>query len=433
MFKNRIAIDEKLDYMKPDLAACNAALECCCYELRSVSDAEKVDKSIGYGIISTCINLGLSDKAHSILDEMNAQGGSVGHRTAEATQLVMDISNAGLQLDSGMYDAPIEASMTSQDFQSAFTLFRDTRDARIPNLKGSYLTIMTCLMENQRPELMAAFFDEVVEDPCIEVKTHDWNSIIHAFCDGQEGIKFDRTLVDAFLYALVKGGFFDAVMQVVEKSQEMRIFVDKWRYKQAFMEKHKKLKVSKLRKRSFRKMEALIAFKNWAVWNPVESREVLTPKANVVTSPSYVSLCTGFGCGHPYFARYIKCNAGVLQFSTGTGIDTVSSIDYPTSTIVAVDPFMSTCSSMQNSGSFSLDRASPFTLTGSRVCSGLYSCKGVTGIGLAEDAPTATCCVYDSLMGVGSACKNCETSGGLCGFSVLDQSFTHFLVFAEIV
>ena len=309
--------------MKPDLAACNAALECCCYELKSVSDAEKVvetmsvlgvrpdessfgflsylyalkgleekideleslviefgfsnkkvfyssliggyvksgkidlvsatvlrslregdgkyldfsdqtycevvkgylqngvikslasliieaqnlessmvevDKSIGYGIISACINLGLSDKAHSILDEMNAQGGSVGlgvyvpilkayckeHRTAEATQLVMDISSSGLQLNAGMYDALIEASMTSQDFQSAFTLFRDMRDARLLDLKGSYLTVMTGLMENQRPELMAAFVDEVVEDPRIEVKTHDWNSIIHAFCKAEQ-------------------------------------------------------------------------------------------------------------------------------------------------------------------------------------------------------------------------------------------------------
>ncbi|XWS23095.1 hypothetical protein CRYUN_Cryun29cG0092000 [Craigia yunnanensis] len=423
MFKNKIAIDEKLNYMKPDLAACNAALEYCCYELKSVSDAEKVvetmsvlgvrpdesryvksgkidlvsatvllslregngkdldfsretycevvkgylqngviksltsliieaqklessmvevDKSIGRGIISACINLGFSDKAHSILDEMNAQGGSVGlgvyvpilkayckeHRTAEATQLIMDINSSGHQLDAVMYDALIESSMSSQDFQSAFTLFRDMRDARIPDLKGSYLTIMTGLMENQRPELMAAFVDEVVEDPRIEVKTLDWNSIIHAFW-----------------------GFFDAVLQVVEKSQEMKIFVDKW-------------------------------------------------------------------------------SAGALQLSTGAGIYTVSSIDYPTSTIVVADPLMSTCSSMQNSGSFSLDRASPFTLTGanifvllgcsttspvfdpsedlcdtgsgSRVCSGLYSCKGVNGIGLPQNAPTSTCCVYDSLMGVGS-------------------------------
>ncbi|KDP41302.1 hypothetical protein JCGZ_15709 [Jatropha curcas] len=456
----RIAIDEKLDFMKPDLAACNVALEGCCCELESVSDAENVietmsvlgikpdelsfgflaylyalkglkekiielkvlmdgfgllnkrlfysyliggyvksgnlesisatilcslreedrensnfseetycevvrgflkdgslkglahliieaqkmetvnnviDKSIGFGIINACVNLGLSDKAHSILDEMDAQGISVGlgvyvpilkayckeNRTAEATQLVMEISNTGLQLDAGSYNSLIEASMTGQDFQSAFTLFRDMREVRIPDLKESYLTIMTGLMESKRPELMAAFLDEVVEDPRVEVKTHDWNSIIHAFCksgrledakrtfrrmnflqfepndqtylslingyvaaekyfsvlmlwhevkrkvssDKDKGIKFDPNLVDAFLYALVKGGFFDAVMQVVEKSQEMKIFVDKWKYKQAFMETHKKLKVSKLRKRNFRKMEALIAFKNWAGLN----------------------------------------------------------------------------------------------------------------------------------------------------------------------
>ncbi|GLT66083.1 hypothetical protein SLA2020_384730 [Shorea laevis] len=301
------------------------------------SSATAADRSVGYRIVSACVDLGLSDKAHSILDEMNAQGSSVGlgvyvpilkayskeHRTAEATQLVMDISNSGLQLDAESYDSLIEAAMTCQDFQSAFTLFRDMRDARLPDLKGSYLTIMTGLMENHRPELMAAFLDEVVEDPRIEVKTHDWNSIIHAFCkagrledarrtfrrmvflqfapnaqtylsmingyvtaekyfsvlmlwnevkrkitvDGEKGIKLDHNLVDAFLYALVKGGFFDAVMQVVEKSQEMKIFVDKWRYKQAFMENHKKLKVAKLRKRNFRKMEALIAFKNWAGLN----------------------------------------------------------------------------------------------------------------------------------------------------------------------
>lgn len=451
----RIAFDEKVDFMKPDLVACNAALECYCREVESVVDAEKVvqtmsvlgvrpdeisfgllaylyavkgltekvvelevvigrlgisdkrvyihnlicgylksanfesvsdtilrglkegdaqgfsqetcnevvkgfsrngnhkslanliiecqklepssvavERSFGYGVITACINLGLLEKAHGILDEMNAQGASVGlgvyvpilkayckeQRTAEAAQLVTEICSLGLQLDVGSYDALIESSMSCQDFQSAFSLFRDMREARIHDLKGSYLTIMTGLTEHHRPELMAAFLDEVVEDPRIEVGTHDWNSIIHAFCkagrledarrtfrrmiflqfepneqtylslingyvtlekyfsvlmlwnevkrkisaEGEKRFKLDNSLVDAFLYALVKGGFFDAVMQVVEKSQEMKIFVDKWRYKQAFMETHKKLKVSKLRKRNFRKMEALIAFRNWA-------------------------------------------------------------------------------------------------------------------------------------------------------------------------
>ncbi|KAG1341961.1 pentatricopeptide repeat-containing protein [Cocos nucifera] len=308
-----------------------AALIIEAQELESSQRLVGVDSSVGFGIINACVGLGLLNKAHNILDEMNARGASVGlgvyssilkayckeQRTAEAAQLVTEISSSGLQLDASSYDALIDASMSAQDFQSAFSLFRDMREARLPELKTSYLTMMTGLMENHRPELMAAFLDSVVEDPRIEIATHDWNSIIHAFCKvgrfedarrtyrrmlflrfepnnqtylslingyvsaekyysvlilwtevRRKGvINFDHDLVDAFLFALVKGGFFDAAMQVVEKAQELKIFVDKWRHKQAFMEKHKKLKVAKLRKRNFRKMEALIAFKNWAGLN----------------------------------------------------------------------------------------------------------------------------------------------------------------------
>lgn len=152
---------------------------------------------------------------------------------------------------------------------------------------------------------------------------------------------------------------------------------------------------------------------------------------------------------------------------------------------------------MHNSGSFTLDRASPFTImpdnifvlvgcsstspvfdrnadfcdtgSGLNVCRGLYSCKGVTGIGLEPKAAISTCCVYDppisiansgygldlpklqcssysAIYGFGGnegdpmkwqygislqyndsyysdACKNCEDSGGFCGFSGSDESF----------
>ncbi|XP_074274795.1 pentatricopeptide repeat-containing protein At1g69290 [Silene latifolia] len=458
----RVAIDEKLEFMKPDLNACNAALEGCCFELESVKEAERVielmsgfgvrpdkasfgflgylyalkglegkvveleglmgglglgledksgflsnlirgyvkagslesvskiilrslrdgdgegvkfssetycevvngflkhetvrdlsalvveaqllesesvvvEESVGFGVVNACVELRMLDKAHSIMDEMTARGAVIGlgvylsilrayckeQRTAEAAQLVAQIKNSGFELDTNCYDSLIEASMSSQDFQSAFSMFRDMRDARISELKGSYITIMTGLTENNRPELMAAFLDEVVEDPRIEVGTHDWNSIIHAFCkagrmdDAQrtfrrmvflhyepneqtylslingyvsavkyfnvlllwndvkkhmaasysKGFKLNHSLTDAILYALVKGGFFDAVMEVVDISQGMKIFVDKWRYKQAFMETHKKLKIAKLRRKNVRKMEALIAFKNWAGLN----------------------------------------------------------------------------------------------------------------------------------------------------------------------
>ncbi|KAL0363842.1 UNVERIFIED_CONTAM: Pentatricopeptide repeat-containing protein [Sesamum angustifolium] len=261
----RIAFDEKVDYMKPDLAACNAALEHYCRGVESVVDAEKVvetmsvlgvrpdensfgllaylyavkgldekvielegligrlgvsdkqtfihnlicgyvksgnfqsvsatilhgleeaegrgcsletcnevvkgfvhnenckslanliiesqkleptsivvERSFGYGVITACISLGLLDKAHVILDEMNSQGACVGlgvyvpilkayckeQRTAEAAQLVTEICSLGLRLDVASYDALIESSMSCQDFQSAFSLFRDMREAR---------------------------------------------------------------------------------------------------------------------------------------------------------------------------------------------------------------------------------------------------------------------------------------------------------------
>ncbi|CAN7122881.1 unnamed protein product [Brassica rapa subsp. narinosa] len=437
----RLSTDEKLDYMKPGLEACNAALEACCLQMESLTDAESVielmavmgvkpdestfgflaylyarkglkekikeleslmdggskrvlysnlisgyakvgdldsvsdvvlqslkggdcsfceetycevvkgfiesksvkslatliieahklealstesDKSVGFGIVNACIDLGFSGKC--ILDEMDAQGGSGGigvyvpilkayckeNRTAEATQLVKEISSSGVQLDVETYKALIEASMTKQDFVSALTLFRDMRETRVTDLKGSYLTIMTGLLENQRPELMAAFVEEVLDDPRVEVKSHDWNSIIHAFCKSRrledakrmfrrmvflqyepnqqtylslingyvsceryfevvvlwkefkEGkAKLDHALADAFLNALVKGGFFGTAMQVVEKCKEMKIFVDKWRYKAAFMEALKKLTLPKLRKRKMKKVEFLDAFRNW--------------------------------------------------------------------------------------------------------------------------------------------------------------------------
>ncbi|KAL5220557.1 hypothetical protein ABZP36_025270 [Zizania latifolia] len=299
-------------------------------ETESMQQSLAVEDSVGFGIVNACVDLGLLGKAHSILDEMTAQGASVGlgvyssilkayckeQRTAEAAQLVAEISAAGLQLDADSYDALIDASMTAHDFLSAFALFKDMREARLPDLRTSYLTIMTGLTENNRPELMASFLDSVVDDPRIDVATHDWNSIIHAFCKvgrledarrtyrrmvflryepnnqtylslingnvsaekyfsvlilwtevRRKGADFNHELIDSFLYALVKGGFFDMAMQVIEKAQELKIFLDKWRHKQAFMETHKKLKVAKLRKRNFRKMEALIAFKNWAGLN----------------------------------------------------------------------------------------------------------------------------------------------------------------------
>ncbi|KAL4392170.1 uncharacterized protein DS421_3g98840 [Arachis hypogaea] len=221
------------------------------------------------------------------------------------------------------------------------------------------------------------------------------------------------------------------------------------------------------------------------------------------TIPIRYPFGTAYGCGHPAFSKHMKCNLGTLEYYSSTRTTsnnnayTVSSIDYASSTVIIIDPLMSNCTEMQNSGSFTLGDDTPFTLakenifvllgcsttspmfdsredfcdtgSGSRVCRGMYSCRGVTGIGLPQNAPISTCCVYDYPTGIGlgysldlpklqcssyasvyefgdegdpmkwkfgvslnyndsynysDACKDCEASGGFCGFASLDESFS---------
>ncbi|KAM7477660.1 hypothetical protein LguiA_025873 [Lonicera macranthoides] len=126
-----------------------------------------------------------------------------------------------------------------------------------------------------------SLIEAVVEDPRIEVGTHDWNSILHAFCkvgrkeDARRTFKRmvflqfepnEQTYVSLINGYANAGKYFNVMMLWNEVKRRVSIEGEK-RYKQAFMEMHKKLKVSKLRKRNFRKMEALVGFKNWAGLN----------------------------------------------------------------------------------------------------------------------------------------------------------------------
>lgn len=175
------------------------------------------------------------------------------------------------------------------------------------------------------------------------------------------------------------------------------------------------------------------------------------------TIPVKFPFGTGPGCGHPDFARYVKCSSGSeLQLSTSSGTYQISSINYTSNAVVVSDPLMSTCAAMQNSGSFVLDRASPFAVSpdnvfvllgcsatspvfdpdeglceapgrsgsGSGACVRLYSCKGIRGIGLGANAPVSTCCSYRSptSTGLGSGYRldlpkmQCSSYSSIYGF-----------------
>lgn len=132
---------------------------------------------------------------------------------------------------------------------------------------------------------------------------------------------------------------------------------------------------------------------------------------------------TGPGCGDPRFQSYVRCVNQKLMLTTHSGAYQITSIDYDNHVILITDPLMSTCTSMQNSGSFGLDWSAPFKIhndvfvllgcssssslfdaqkplcdTGSsHICSSLYSCSGITGLGITPNSPISTCCVYSPI------------------------------------
>ncbi|KAH9315183.1 hypothetical protein KI387_023810, partial [Taxus chinensis] len=132
---------------------------------------------------------------------------------------------------------------------------------------------------------------------------------------------------------------------------------------------------------------------------------------------------TGAGCGDPKFQSYVRCVNQKLLLSTHSGIYRITSVDYENHVILVADPLMSTCNAMQNSGSFGLDSSAPFRMkndvfvllgcssssplfdarnsvcdTGSaHICTALYACPGLTGLGLLPNSPISTCCVYSPI------------------------------------
>lgn len=89
-----------------------------------------VDNYVGHGIVNACVNIGLLEKTHGVLDEMNVQGGFVQlgfyvsilkaygneHRTTDTAQLVSEMCSLGLELDVSNFDTGKDMFMFGQEF-----------------------------------------------------------------------------------------------------------------------------------------------------------------------------------------------------------------------------------------------------------------------------------------------------------------------------
>ncbi|KAL5822173.1 hypothetical protein ACOSQ3_024055 [Xanthoceras sorbifolium] len=159
------------------------------------------------------------------------------------------------------------------------------------------------------------------------------------------------------------------------------------------------------------------------------------PPCSVATDhPSCLTSCgslqlkypfgSGSGCGSMRFHPYVTCAqpSNQLLLTTHSGSYPITSISYSTSTLTITPPYMSTCTSMQQSPDLGLDWASPFQLgpstflllscipptsslitiegvpvcdpSSSYLCTSFYTCPSVIGLGLPLFPPTNTCCVY---------------------------------------
>lgn len=130
---------------------------------------------------------------------------------------------------------------------------------------------------------------------------------------------------------------------------------------------------------------------------------------------------SGWNCGSPSFQPYVNCSHGRLRFYTPTGVYSVQTIDYVNNVMIVIDPYMSTCNSMHLSASFGLPIGAPFSfapydtvallgcsstsslyskqscdISSQQVCQSLYSCPGISQLGISANSPTSSCCVYSN-------------------------------------
>jgi len=302
------------------------------------------DNSALVHVINACISLGWLDQAHDLLDEMRLAGVRTGssvyssllkaycraNRVADVTSLLRDARIAGIQLDSSSYEAMIQSRVLQQDKQGALQLFKERKEARIPRVTQQNSGIMAKdgeeIMakdgeETEEAGLMTKLLQEIKEGQGVDCGVHDWNNVIHFFCnkkmmqDAEKALKkmrslghlpnaqtfhsmvtgyaaaggkyqevtelwgemkalassismmFDQELLDSVLYTFVRGGFFVRANEVVTMMEKGNMFVDKYKYRMLFLKYHKSLykgKAPKFQTESqLSKREATLAFKRW--------------------------------------------------------------------------------------------------------------------------------------------------------------------------
>ncbi|XP_020600361.1 pentatricopeptide repeat-containing protein At1g03100, mitochondrial [Phalaenopsis equestris] len=244
------------------------------------------------------------------------------NRHAEIDTLLKDARKAGIQLDSSCYESLIQSRARHNDSSGALHLFKEMKASNISRSgNNEFEKLVEGCSRSGEAGLMSKLLEEIKYNQKTDYGVHDWNNVIHFFCkkkmmhDAQKAlnkmralgyipnahtfhslvtgyaaiggkyvevtdlwgemkvlassgsVKLDQELLDLFLYCFVRGGFFLRAMEVIEKMEAERMFIDKYKYRSLWLKYHRTLYKGKAPKiqteAQYKRREAGLGFKKW--------------------------------------------------------------------------------------------------------------------------------------------------------------------------
>ncbi|XP_020088732.1 pentatricopeptide repeat-containing protein At4g17616 isoform X2 [Ananas comosus] len=222
-----------------------------------------------FNVMGACIQMGWSDVAHDILDDLESAGVPLEANTyalllqaycednklEESKKLSKQIEKAGLLgTDDDATSTSLETKSHLGEFLEKEIQKEHVGSQLIYDLNNSILffcqanmvedamrTFRRMRKRNIRPTMQTFKFllDCYSSLQSYRAITILWGEIKREMED--KDLAADRDLLDYLLLNFLKGGYFERVMEIISYMSKHNNFVDKWKYKREYMKFHKNL------------------------------------------------------------------------------------------------------------------------------------------------------------------------------------------------
>ncbi|OWM69738.1 pentatricopeptide repeat-containing protein At3g09650, chloroplastic [Punica granatum] len=166
--------------------------------MRHQEDSSSHPDHVSYTtVISAFVKTGAMDRAREVLVEMLRIGVPANGITYnillkgyclqlqmdKAKELLKEMSDrAGVEPDVVSYNTLIDGCILVDDSAGALSYFNEMRSRKIGPTKVSYTTLMKAFAFSGQPKLAHNVFDEMAQDPRVEVDQVAWNMLVEGYC-----------------------------------------------------------------------------------------------------------------------------------------------------------------------------------------------------------------------------------------------------------